>query len=117
MIGEDVRSRRTDRQTVEMRPSPWQSEADIEAELDRGEALGEQMLADGVQSWKSHYRWWGPVKVLAYKEVGPPPWRFPRVGFRRKGRTVRLIAGWRSTAFAVLFSWQRKPRHIGRDAR
>lgn len=100
--------------TVELTPSPWQTEEDIAAEFARSHDLAGRLLAAGVHSWRAHYRWWGPMKVLAYKEVGPPPWRFPRVGIRRRSRSVRFIAGWRSTAFGVLFSWQRKPSHSGR---
>lgn len=111
--GERVRTRRTATSTIDITPSPWQTDVDIEEDFAGFEALAEELIEGGTQAWKAHYRWWGPVKLLAYKEVGPPPWRFPKVGFNHKGKTVRVIVGWRSTAFAVLAAWKPKRGHNG----
>lgn len=98
-----TRERASQRVTVGLGPG----ETDVEGEFERSFSFGDTLAADGVESWRSRYRWIGPVKVLAYKEVGPPPWRFPRIGVRSKGSpaTVRFIVGWRSTAFALVLMW------------
>lgn len=102
---------------VTVTPHPWQDEESIQADLDRSDALAAQLLADGVQSWHSHYRWIGPVKVKVAKEVGPPPWRFPRIGvwpWRDRHVGFSALIGWRSTAYRLFMLWAPKASHSGR---
>lgn len=101
-----IRERPGERVEVGLRPD--ESPADVEPEFDRSFAFADRLRAEGTEAWTSHYRWLGPFKVLAYKEVGPPPWRWPRIGiqpWRGKHPSVRLIVGWRSTAYAVVVMW------------
>lgn len=104
-----------ERQRVHIGLSPWQDENDAREELDRSLALGRDLLDSGTQAWNSYYRWWGPFKFFVAKEVGPPPWRIPRVGAWLKLRppSLSLVAGWRSTAFRLHIVWQRKPSDSG----
>ena len=101
---------------VEVTPSEGQSEESIQADLDRGDELAELLLADGVQSWNSYYRWIGPIKVKVAKEVGPPPWKWPRIGvwFSRKPLGVSTVVGWRSTAYRLFLIRARKGSADGR---
>lgn len=92
---------------VVLTPGEGQSEESIAADLARSDDLARQLQADGVQSWRSYYRWAGPLKVKVAKEVGPPPWRFPRIGvwFKRRPAGVSAVIGWRSTAFRLFLLW------------
>lgn len=89
-------------QRVMLTPADGQSAASVEQDFARSFALGDRLLADGTQAWHSKFQRLGPVRVMAYKEVGPPPWRWPRIGIQPNGwRFVRFIVGWRSTAYAL----------------
>lgn len=105
-LAEEVRTHRGQR--VSIRPSAGQTPESVEQDFASSFALGERLLADGTQEWRSHQRRWGRLKVMAYKEVGPPPWRWPRIGILSNGwRFVRFIVGWRSTAYALCVLWGR----------
>lgn len=97
--------RQRPRQRVELTPREGQTAESVEADFASSFAFGESLAADGVQAWRSRYRWIGPVKVLAYKEVGPPPWRWPRARIQTRRDIVRFLVGWRSTAFALVLLW------------
>lgn len=85
-------------QTVTIIRGPGQTDEGMAADLDASMALGENMLAEGVRSWRSYLRRLGPVKMCVAKEVGPPPWRFPQVHVS-PGTVWCICAGWRSTAY------------------
>lgn len=94
--------------TIKITPNASQSEASIAADLERSDELAARLLADGVQSWRSYYRWLGPLKIKVAKEVGPPPWRFPHLGFypwRGNRLGFSLVVGWRSTAYRLFVLW------------
>lgn len=96
---------------VEITPSKGQSAESIQADLDRSDELAEYLLAEGVQSWRSYYRWLGPIKFKVAKEVGPPPWRFPHIGiwpWRDKQVGISAVIGWRSTAYRLFVLWAPK---------
>lgn len=103
----EVVRRRFGSGVVEAGLRPGETPADVEGDLRASEAFFDDLRSQGTESWRSRYRWWGPVKWLAYKEVGPPPWRFPRAAVQPRLRpfTVRFIAGWRSTAYAFVVMW------------
>lgn len=92
---------------VEVTPSRGQSAASVKADLARSDDLAARLVAEGVQSWRSYYRWLGPVKVKVAKEVGPPPWRWPRIGVWRwdNGVGFSALVGWRSTAYRLFVLW------------
>jgi hypothetical protein len=103
-----TRARANQRVTVGLRPG--ETPADVEDEFARSFDFGNRLAVDGTESWHSRYRWLGPVKIMAYREVGPPPWRWPRIGIRRAGRFVRFIVGWRSTAYGLCLLWAGRHR-------
>lgn len=101
--------RERDGQRVSVGASKGQSAKSLHDDVERSFAYGEEMRARGTEEWTSHFRWIGPVRYLAYKEVGPPPWRWPKIGvqpWRGKNHPcVRFIVGWRSTAYALVVMW------------
>lgn len=96
-----------DRVKVRVEGSP-RPDDDIAASL----RLTDELLSNGTQAWDARYRWFGPIKFMAYKEVGPPPWRWPRIGIQPNGRFVRLIVGWRSTAYALCILWAGRRQRV-----
>lgn len=95
-------------QRVEVGLRPHETPDDAQAEFERSFDFGKELIDEGVKSFRSYYRWIGPFKFLAYKEVGPPPWQFPRVAVqpcRGNHPSVRFIVGWRSTAYALFVMW------------
>ena len=84
--------------------------AGIEREFDQSFAFMDKLMETGTVAYRSKYRRLGPLKVMAYKEVGPPPWRWPRIGVQvsEDRRFVRLIVGWRSTAYALCLLWRNR---------
>lgn len=93
------------RMKVWITPRKGQTEVQVEQDLKRSADLGHRMLERGVESYRSYYRWIGPVKMMAAKEVGPPPWRFPKVLVQGRRRHVRFGLGWRSTAYWLNLHW------------
>ncbi len=58
---------------------------------------------DGNESAIRRYRtYYGALYVGRIH--GPPRWRFPRLGFKRRRGYVEFMAGWRFTAHIVGFS-------------
>lgn len=102
-------SRTRGRQTVTLTPAEGQSEADIERDFAASFAHGERMTERGVNEYRSVIRRIGPVKVLAAKEVGPPPWRWPRLvgAIKRRPTFASVGIGWRSTLYSCHVMWSR----------
>lgn len=96
---------------VTLQPSKGQSEESIQADLDRSTALAEHLIEQGVRKWHSRFRRIGPFKVMLNKEVGPPPWPWPRIAVHRKLNppTCCFVVGWRSTAFRLFLMYQPEP--------
>lgn len=97
-------------QRVRLRPSEGQTAESIERDFEQSFAHVEAMAAEGTKEWTSHMRTWGRLRWMAYKEVGPPPWPWPKVGIQPSDdrHFVRLIVGWRSTAYALCLLWRRR---------
>ena len=96
------------RHSVTLVPNDGQSETSIQADLDRSMAFGESLANDDVQEWRSRYWWRGPIKVMVGKEVGPPPWKWPRMKWRGSWDaplTISCTVGWRMTAYRVYVMW------------
>jgi hypothetical protein len=104
MRSELTRSNRDGTQRVSVRPAASQSEADVEREFERSFEYGERLLAGGVKGYHSWYkRYGGRIKVMASKEVGPPPWPWPKLKVHgsRGPLFVSFGAGWRSTLYSL----------------
>lgn len=85
-------------------PSEGMSEADIAAEIEKTWEFVESLRSDGTQG-RLRSRKIGRMKFGRYlfKNVGPPPWRFPRLMGTVSRRGFEICAGWRSTAYTVGF--------------
>lgn len=90
---------------LDFTPSEGQSAESVERDIYGSVKLAADLAARGAKQWSSRYRWVGPVKVMVVKEVGPPPWRFPKVLVKKTGPHANLCVGWRSTAYYLHLMW------------
>ena len=73
----------------------------LDEDFRRSEKLMEELSQRGVQRWRCEIKSFGPFKYAITKEVGPPPWKFPKL-LTKVVRTpwhVMIGCGWRSTAY------------------
>lgn len=83
-------------------PAPGQTADSVAADLERARLFEEQMRASGI-SGNVWMRRVGPIKIGAYafKQVGPPEWRYPKLLASAARSGVLLGIGWRLTAYSV----------------
>lgn len=95
-------------QTVTITPGEGQPEDSIERDVAAAFAAGDEMRERGTEHHRTWFRRWGRLRVMASKDVGPPPWPWPRVLLNctpRNSPTLRLGAGWRMTAVSLYVMW------------
>lgn len=95
---------------IEIEPAVDQTEDDIIDELDAADLFVDRLLWRGVQTFRSSFRRVGPVKAMVSKEVGPPPWPWPKVLAKVAWPHASVTAGWRSTAYSFHVMWQPRGR-------
>ena len=71
----------------------------------------QKLMDEGTQRYSMTMRRYGRLRLAFDKEVGPPPWRWPKLLFKGRLRprfALSVGAGWRSTAYVIYIVWGRK---------
>lgn len=99
---------RDGKRTVTLLPTENQTQAEVDEDIARSFGLLDHLQAEGVEAWVCEYRTYGRLRVARTKEVGPPPWPFPKakVEVTRSPFHLMLGAGWRSTCHSLHVVWR-----------
>lgn len=73
----------------------------------------DSVLERGATHYRMRFKRKGRLCLAMEKEVGPPPWRFPKAGLKiRRSKagspSIFLMVGWRSTMYIAGVMWRKK---------